>query len=133
MIIVKSIMLSLLFAFIFVVLPFAQAKGVQNTQTDQKPFHYGDWDVVYDKVLKKTTLQHQHRPYGQPVPGMGDAFTSESFQLEYSFEAVFTGKPGTESYNVSYFLVFDNPIMRNATLALANQNRFFLSILPIHN
>lgn len=105
------------------------AKGLDpqrnSSKNDQKPVRYGDWDVVYDKVLKKTTLQHQHRPYGEPVPGMGDAFTRDTFQLEYSFEAIFVGKPGTEGCKKSYWLVFDNPLMKNATLALANENRFF--------
>ncbi|HJT25436.1 MAG TPA: hypothetical protein VJ873_12755, partial [bacterium] len=91
----------------------------------QKPPHYGDWDVIVDKVTKKTTLIHQHRPYGQPVPGMGDAFTSDTFQLEYSFEAIIQGVPGTKNYKINYYLLFDNPIQRNATLVLAVQNRFF--------
>jgi len=124
-VIYRNFGLSICFLVLFVGLPFAQAKDIQNIHSVQKPLHYGDWDVVYDKVLKKTTLQHQHRPYGEAVPGMGDALTRESFQLEYSFEAVFTGKQGTDNYKVSYYLVFDNPIIRNATLALANQNRFF--------
>jgi len=96
-----------------------------SDSVDRKPSHYGDWDVVYDKVLKKTTLLHQHRPYGQAVPGMGDALSTDSFQLEYSFEAVLLGAPGSSNRKISYALVFDNPIMKNATLALANQGRFF--------
>ena len=96
-----------------------------NKPSTQKPPHYGDWDVIYDKVMKRTTLIHQHRPYGQPIPGMGDALTTDSFQLQYSFKAVISGVPGTKSYKADYYLLFDDPINRNATLALAVANRFF--------
>ena len=92
---------------------------------NQKPNHYGDWDVLYDKVLKKTTLIHQHRPTGDHVPGMGDAFSADTFQLEYSLEAIFTGTPGTPTFKVAYYWLFDNPLNVNATAALAVQSRFF--------
>jgi len=92
---------------------------------DNKPPHYGDWDVIYDKVLKKTTLIHQHRPYGQGVPGMGDAFSAQSLQLQYSLEAVISGTPGTPSLKVVYYWLFDNILNVNATFALANPTRFF--------
>jgi len=88
-----------------------------------KPPHYGDWDVIYDKVLKQTTLIHQHRPHGEPVPGMGDAFTTNSMQLEYSFEAIIPAPGSTKK--VVYYLLFDNPLKMKATLALAVQSRFF--------
>jgi hypothetical protein len=77
---------------------------------NQKPNHYGDWDVIYDKVLKKTTLIHQHRPYGELVPGMGDSFTQATFYLQYSFEADLAGTPGTSNYKVKYYWVFDNTL-----------------------
>ncbi len=88
-----------------------------------KPPHYGDWDVIYDKVLKQTTLIHQHRPYGQPVPGMGDAFTGNSLQLQYSLEAIIPAPGSTKP--VVYYMLFDNPLKVQATLALAVQSRFF--------
>ncbi len=98
---------------------------VSVAKADNKPNKYGDWDVIYDKVLKKTTLIHQHRPYGEHVPGMGDAFSADTFQLEYSLEAILTGTPGTPTFKAVYFWLFDNPIAKNATFVLANPIRFF--------
>ena len=75
--------------------------------------------------MKRTTLIHQHRPLGEHVPGMGDAFTAKDFQLEYSLEAIVTGHPGEKNFKVQYYWLFDNPLQRNATLTLAVQNRYF--------
>jgi len=108
------------FLIVGLILSFAGLSHAEN-----KPPHYGDWDVIYDKVMKSTTLIHQHRPYGQPVPGMGDALTTDSFQLQYSFKAVISGVPGTKTYKAKYYLLFDDPINRGATLALAIKDRFF--------
>jgi hypothetical protein len=99
--------------------------NIARADSNQKPNHYGDWDVIYDKVMKRTTLIHQHRPYGQPVPGMGDALTADSFELQYSFEAIISGTYGTPNYKVQYYMLFDNIIAKNATLALAVTSRFF--------
>lgn len=92
---------------------------------ENKPNHYGDWDVTVDKVIKKTTLIHQHRPHGEGVPGMGDSFSLDTFHLEYSFEAVFMGNPGDKDRKITYYLLFDNPLQRKITPETPLEDRDF--------
>ncbi len=86
-----------------------------HSLADDRPNHYDDWEVKTDKVIKKTVLVKKGYPNGDWVPGMGDAFSQNNLMLQYSFEAVFIGDPGSANRKVSYYLLFDNVINQKIT------------------
>jgi hypothetical protein len=84
-----------------------------NVLADDKPKYYDNWEVKRDDILKKTTLIKKGHPTGDWISGMGDTLSGS--QLQYSFEAIFVGKPGDVNRKINYYLLFDNIVNQRIT------------------